>query len=126
MIVFPTNPIVDQIFTNGNRSWRWNGFGWEVNSGSGETTAPPTTTDPNTLFEEMPNFGDPYIRALYKLMVPNKVFIANSTGELVWVIQYNPTNNDLEFTDPNGVKLAMLDREGNFHAKKNVCAESTR
>ena len=126
MIVFPTNPIVDQIFTNGNRSWRWNGFGWEVNSGSGEATAPPNTTDPNSLFQEMPNFGDPYIKALYKLMVPNKVFIANNAGELAWVIQYNPTNNDLEFTDPNGVKLAMLDREGNFYTKKNVCVESTR
>lgn len=34
-INFPNSPSVDQVYTVGIKSWKWNGEGWETVSGGG-------------------------------------------------------------------------------------------
>jgi hypothetical protein len=48
---FPSSPALNQEYTLGNRTWIWNGSGWEqkLASGSGDYTAsstPPTSPTP--------------------------------------------------------------------------------
>lgn len=31
-INFPSSPVVDQVYTFGSRSWKWNGLGWLATS----------------------------------------------------------------------------------------------
>lgn len=59
MLVFPTDPIMDQIYTNNGKSWIWDGIAWKAKSASQPSTdstqvissdTPPENPKANTLW----------------------------------------------------------------------------
>jgi hypothetical protein len=53
MINFPAEPEIDDIYTFGDRAWKWNGEGWEAAAASSGPVVTVSSTEPST-----PNEGD--------------------------------------------------------------------
>jgi hypothetical protein len=88
-MVFPTSPIVGQVFTSGGRSWVWNGSTWDspardnptiqglvqvfANSAA-RTTAIPSPTEGMTTYQLDTNFIDTYSGTAWVPTVSNNAW----------------------------------------------------
>jgi hypothetical protein len=49
-IDFPNSPTLNQVFTAGDRSWKWNGTAWTSNNVTVSATSPITYSSGNIAF----------------------------------------------------------------------------
>lgn len=56
-IQFPSSPVLDQTYTLGIKTWKWNGYAWDLQSsggggGGGYTDITPAFDQANTAFDK--------------------------------------------------------------------------
>lgn len=109
-IDFPNSPTLNEVFTAGDRSWKWNGTAWASNNVTVSATSPITYTDGDIAFAGI------NLNALTDTTVTDpatgQVLIYNGTG---WVNTSTPTlagkltlsSSGVEFTDGIQTKVGI-------------------
>jgi YD repeat-containing protein len=114
-LLFPSSPVIDQIYTFSNKSWKWNGTAWLKLSMSSSVDYVIFDSTNNKLSTsntgvEIP-LVNPYV--VYKVLNTNTTLVSSDLRKIIAIdtsaspvaiaLPSNPTPNDyVEFIDPKG------------------------
>lgn len=71
-IQFPSSPVLNQTYTLGTKTWKWNGYAWDIQissggGGGGTTDISPAFNQANTAFDKANSAYD-YANTVYNLV----------------------------------------------------------